>query len=39
MLERYGHVKESRKAEAVERLVRAVPANLPAPEMLKLVTA
>ncbi len=36
MLERYGHVTPSRKAEAVERLV---PPNVPAPEMRKLVTA
>jgi len=35
MLERYGHVTPSRKAEAVERLV---PPNVPASEMGKVLT-
>jgi integrase len=39
MLERYGHVKQSRLAEAVERLVRNSPANSPSREIRKLVTA
>jgi integrase len=39
MLERYGHVKASRKAEAVERLVRTVPPNIPPSKIRNLVTA
>lgn len=39
MLERYGHVRPSRKAEAVEGLIKNSPSNSPTRESVKLVSA